>query len=328
MADTGKKVKNQCQSIKSKKHPDQRCPNQANKDGKWCAKHINTKITFEENISLTSISSKPRPKSNPKTLNESSIRIQKFWMKKGRSFLKKEKGLLTYVPKEAHNDKDIYSYEPVETIPLTYRFSYLDEKGHAWLFDLRFLLHLLQYGNDLKNPFTQEAIPGEVLERLQKRASRLRSQNVAIVYLEKDELTPEQIWNQKVLDVFLKFTALGYGANVLWFETMHIRHHEGFYIKLWDLWNTILNLTPADKERIVPGYDSGRAPLFRWNPNVICGRGFDLKWWRKQNLMLMKAFLNRAEDKHNQGCGALYVLTALANTHPHCGQAFPWLLAE
>ena len=321
MCDTPRKV--QCQSIKSKKHPEARCPNQANKEGVWCSKHIRTKIKFEENTP-----SIIPAKVSKKKLEDAVKILQKFWKTKGRPSLIREKGILTYVPKEAHNEKDIYSYEPVETIPLPYRFSYIDVKGHAWLFDLRFLLHLIQYGNQLKNPFTQEEIPANVLERLQKFSSKLRAKNIPIVYLEKDELTPEQIWNQKVLDVFLKFTALGYGANVLWFETLHVRHHERFYIQLWDLWNTILNLTEADKERIVPGHNSGRAPLFRWNPSLICGRGFDLKWWRKQNLMLMKAFLNRAEDKHNQGCGALYVLTALANTHPHCGQAFPWLLVE
>ncbi len=277
-------------------------------------------VKFEENRPF-------RPSPN-KVQEVAAKKLQTFWKKRGRRFLRREKGVLTYVPTEAHNDKDIYSYEPVETIPLIYRFSYIDNKKHAWMFDLRFLLHLLQYGNDLKNPFTQEEIPAKVLERLQQRASRLRSQNVPIVYLEKDELTPEQIWNQKVLDVFLKFTSLGYGVNVLWFETLHTRHHEKFYIRLWDLWNNILHLTDADKERIVPGHNAGRAPLFRWNPSQVCGKGFDLKWWRKQNLMLMKAFLTRAEDKHNQGCGALYVLTALANTHPSCGNAFPWLLAE
>ena len=326
MSDTPTSNKIQCQSIKSKKHPEARCPNQATKDkgeGIWCSKHIRTKIKFEQNTSLTQLSSAPKKKRE-----ESAKIIQNFWNRYGRSILRRVKGILTYVPKEAHNDKDIYSYEPVETIPLTYRFSYVDEKGHAWLFDMRFLLQLLQYGNDLKNPFTQEVIPAHILERLQSFSSKLRAKNVPIVYLEKDELTPEQIWNQKVLDVFLKFTALGYGVNVLWFESMNTRLHEHFYTRLWELWNRILNLTEADRERIVPGHNAGRAPLFRWIPQQICGRGFDLKWWRKQNLMLMKTFLTRAENKHDQGCGALYVLTALANTHPHCGQAFQWLLVE
>lgn len=321
MGDALQKI--QCQSIKSKKHPEARCPNQANKEGVWCSKHIRTKIKFEQSIPSRGVTKAPLIKQD-----QAVRKIQRFWARRGRPSLIREKGLLTYTPNQAHNDKDIYSYDPVETIPLTYRFSYLDPKGHAWLFDLRFLLHLLQLGNDLKNPFTQEEIPPRIIERLQKYSSHLRSKNVPIVYLEKDELTPEQIWNQKVLEVFLKFTSLGYGVNVLWFETMHTRYHEHFYTRLWELWNRTLRLTEEDKERIVPGHSSGRAPLFRWNPVQVCGRGFDLKWWRKQNLMLMKAFLTRAEDKHNQGCGALYVLTALANTHPRCGESFPWLLAE
>jgi hypothetical protein len=140
-----------------------------------------------------------------------------------------------------------------------------------------------------------------------------------------DELTPEQVWNQKVLDVFLKLISLGYGVNVLWFETLTIRGHELFYRNLYNLWNITLTLTPEEREVIVPGYMSGRSPLFRWSPYAIIGRVQELKWWRKHNLGLMNAFLSRGQEKDIQGCGALYILTALANSHPHVAEAFPWL---
>jgi hypothetical protein len=65
--------------------------------------------------------------------------------------------------------------------------------------------------------------------------------------------------------------------------------------------------------------------LFKWFPEQVEFRGFELKWWRKQNLALMNAFLSRGQDKDTLGCGALYVLTALAQTHPRAAEAFPWL---
>ena len=238
----------------------------------------------------------------------------------------KLQGPATFVPEAAHNEKDIYSYDPIATIPRLYRFSYVDTNQHCWLFDLRFLLQLLQYGSELKNPFTQALVDTATTERLDCFTMKLRKRSIPIVYLDADELTPEQIWNQKVLDVFLKLNALGYGANLLWFETMTHRMHEHFYTRLFDLWAN-LGLSEDAKEKIVNGHASGRSPLFRWNPMAICGRGLEIKWWRKQNLMLMKAFLSRAEDRENQSTGALYVLTALANTHPACAQAFGWLVA-
>ena len=318
-----KPVKHQCESIKSKKHPDLRCPNAVTEEGVWCSRHIKSQVKWPLTPRFTALQTPPPVTKKQKT---SATNIQRWWRSKGLPKIRQLQGPATFIPELAHNEKDIYSYDPVKTIPRLYRFSYVDEKKHCWLFDLRFLLQLLQYGNELKNPFTQELVSSKVTERLDCFASKLRKRSIPIVYLEADELTPEQIWNQKVLDVFLKLNALGYGANLLWFESMTLRMHEVFYSRLYHLWLN-MDLSDEAKERIVPGHSSGRSPLFRWNPMAICGRGLEIKWWRKQNLMLMKAFLSRAEEKENQSTGALYILTALANTHSGCAQAFGWLVA-
>ena len=343
-----------CASIKSKKHPDQRCLNKPKDGSLWCALHSKSQVLYEpKESSCSNAASEAAPsltitvKSNgrrkvrpvPLTLRSPKLSVkarreqaakvlQRFWICKGRLTLRKNLGQATFLPELAHNDKDISTYDSVTSIPLSYRFSYVDEKQHLWLFDTRFLVNLLQYGSELKNPFTQELIDAQTIVRLHNRTEQLRKMQKSIVYAEEESLTPEQIWNQKVLDVFLKLTSLGYGVNVLWFETLTVKGHELFYTRLFSLWNIQLNLSTEEKERIVPGHDSGRAPLFRWHPSAVVGRGFELKWWRKQNLNLMRAFLQRSDDKETQSCGALYILTALANTHHRCSESFPWLVQE
>jgi len=250
----------------------------------------------------------------------------KFWILHGRRKLRRKLGPSLFLSSLSHNDKDIYTFESISTIPLAYHFSFIDLKGHVWTFDLRFLIQLLQYGKELINPFSQELIPEILIQRLQQRSQNLRKHGIPIVYVEKDVLTSEQIWNQKVLDVFLKLTSLGYGVNLLWFETMSAKSHQTFYSKLYDLWNITAGLTPEDKERIVPGHASGRSPLFRWNPTVLQNQVHELKWWRKQNLSLMNTFVSRATDRTVQSCGALYVLTAFAQTHPKIAEVYPWLV--
>jgi hypothetical protein len=309
-----------CISIKSKKHPELRCPNKASKEDKWCAIHHKSKVEWNpDGMFIKSLSKK-----QTKVLQK----IKNFWYRYGRGQMRKRKGILTFVPECAENEKDIYSYDAVQTIPLTYRFSYSDSQKHKWLFDLRFLLHLLQYGSELKNPFTQELISTEVLERLELCSKHLQSLHFPVIYMEQDELTPEQIWNQKVLDVFLKMNSLGYSANVLWFENFGVRGNELFYTKLYNLWQHHLGLTEEQKEKIVPGHNDGRAPLFRWNPSQIVGKGLDLRWWRKINLNLMKTLLMRSQEKEYQTCGALYILISFANIHPKAAEAFPYLVAE
>jgi hypothetical protein len=84
-------------------------------------------------------------------------------------------------------------------------------------------------------------------------------------------------------------------------------------------------LREQEKENLVSGYNSGRTPLFRWTPAVIVGKMNSLKWWRKNNLGLMTAFLTRAKDRALQNCSALYVLTALVESVPVARESFPWL---
>jgi hypothetical protein len=228
----------------------------------------------------------------------------------------------------AHNDRDLYTLEPLDQIPVVYRFSFADDEKRLWVFDLRFLLNMLQYGNQIHNPFTQAPLKESLLEKLQIRSNTLTRQKIPVVYAEPEGLSSQQIWNQKVLDVFLKLQSLGFGANVLWFETLTVRGHELFYRRLYNLWHFHLHLTDEDRDRIVPGHTSGRNPLFKWNPDALDGRAVELKWWRKQTLGLMNAFLSRGQDRATQGCGALYILTALAQTHPRAAEAFPWLAGE
>jgi hypothetical protein len=309
--------KTQCTSIKSRRHPHQRCEATATK-GDFCSRHAKSKVVWASDTP-------PRPPFTRKQ-RVAGLKIFHFWMARGRHHLRRQLGPAVFTPEIAENKHDVYTFEPLETIPLVYRFSYADVKGHIWLFDLRFLIQLLQHGGDMKNPFTQDLISKEVVQRLQERSEKLRGQKVPIVYTQEEELTPEQIWNQKVLDVFLKLTALGFGVNIIWFESLTLRGHQIFYLRLWTLWNQIhSSLTHAERERLVPGYNAGRTPLFKWDPYMVQDQGFDLKWWRKQNLTLMNAFLNRGQDRDTQGSGAIFLLTALAQTHPRAAEAFPWL---
>lgn len=304
----------QCLSIKSKKNKHLRCPNPAVK-GEWCAKHVRSKTLW--------VSDKPGITKKEKSAANIILR---FWIRFGRPSLLKKLGPAVFCPQISHNEKDIYSYESITTIPLTYHFSYKDHQNHVWTFDLRFLTQLLQYEGEIKNPFSQSLIPQDVLHRLQARTEYLRKKGKAILYTDSDELTPEQIWNQKVLDVFLKLTSLGYGCNVAWFETLTVKGHYLFYARLYNLWNIHLGLSSTEKERIIPGHASGRNPLFRWFPDDLAVQFHDIKWWRKNTLGLMTTFLTRSPDKSTQGCGALYILTALAQTHPRVADAYPYLV--
>ena len=307
------KMSTQCISIKSKKYSSLRCPNTSSR-GDFCAKHCKTKIIWVSNV-----------KPFTKRQKEAAKKIFSFFVNHWRRKARRSRGLLLYAPAKSDNNIDIYTLDPISTIPFTYHFSYLDSSKKAWTFDLRFLLQLLQHGSDLKNPFTQDLIEDPIVKRLQQRSKILISQRIPIIYTDQGGLTPEQLWNQKVLDVFLTLNTLGYGANMIWFESMGRLQHLRFYTRLYEMWNES-GMQNSEKERIVPGYTAAESPLFRWTPEIISGQNRDIKWWRKQSLALMNAFLTRGQDRTNQTSGALYILTALVYVIPKAAEAYPWLV--
>ena len=302
-----------CHSIKSKKNPTVRCVSKAT-HGDFCARHRKSKILWAVPKKTYVITRKQ---------NAAIEKIYTWWIWYGRRNARKIHGPATFLPEVSQNDRDIFNLEPLTNIPLMYHFSYQDSNKHIWTFDLRYLTQMLHYGNDLKNPYSQEFLPSPIIKRLQEYTQNLIRHKIPVLYTDSHTLTPEQVWNQKVLDVFLKLNSMGYAANLVWFELMTLRQHHSFYTSLYNLWTHNLGLTHVQKEVLIPAYDSGRAPLFRWTPEVI--RNQELKWWRKNNLSLMNTFLTRGKDRAIQSTGALYILMALVQSSPGAAEAFHWL---
>jgi len=301
-----------CVSVQSKRNPSDKCNNTATK-GEFCARHSKSKVRWVKPvITLT------------RSVRLAGLKILRWLQRHTYPLIYKHHGLAVFTPEICENVHDVYTLEPTSTIPLMYRFSYIDSKKHVWMFDIRFFTQGLTYTGSLLNPFTQENIVGSSLNRFHALVASLRKSNVPVLYTEDNTLTPEQIWNQKVLDLFLKLSSHGYAVNLSWFDSLTSTGHTSLYRHLYNGW-MLGTLTEADRERIVPKYRGAKTTLFRWHPNVVCSESHPLKWWRKQNLYVMNAFLTRSEDKSVQGIGAIYILTAFAKIYPSVRESFPWL---
>jgi len=175
-----------------------------------------------------------------------------------------------------------------------------------------------------QNPYTREELTEAAKARIHARIDWLRSRKYHILHINPDILTAEQIWNQAVLDIFLKIEALGYYVSCDWYHSMNMNNHMTFYKNLYDLWEYRLNLTRAEKENIVPGHMNGSTRLFRFDPSDTILKG--KLWWEKKNLALMEAFITRGQEKDQRKLGAMYVLMALVQASRPAAAALPWIL--
>jgi hypothetical protein len=310
------RVVRRCANIKSKKLPDVRCSSAATQ-GEFCTRHSKNPHRFQEKQSLERTYS----------LSEiySAARIQSWWMRLSSSLRLRRQGSLVHIPSLAENTTDMFTLDPVSEIPLLYRWSYKDTKDHRWIFDIRSLSMSSAHGNVLSNPYTREPISGAAEIHFHERCTWLRSKKYCLVQSNGVEMTPEQEHQQKILDVIMKYDALGYHICIGWFEELCVADLSYLYRELWDLWYYRLQLSTEIRNQVVPDWDRQTTLVFKWRPSELRSR-HDLRWWQKISLELLDRFVSSASLKEHRTLGALYGMTALVIVSPTIRDNYPWLV--
>jgi hypothetical protein len=299
-----------CANIKSKKTPDVQCKSKA-VNGDYCSKHckhpsrfivagITTNYTYSQ--------------------NKAAKKIQRAW-KHVRPFLRLfHQGVLD--TSICMNNTELYSLEPVSSLKALYMFGIIDSNSNLWLFDIRSLARMISIGTLKGNPYTREPISSRINSKILRRISWLRSRGYTTLFPQEAELTSEQIWQQKILDTFMKLEAFGFHVQCEWFNEMSIDTHIRFYKTLYELWNFRLGLTTAQQLAIVPS----PVKLFSLSIYSSHQKQHVLHWWEKVNLRLIETLISSSQDKESQRLGAMYCIMGFVSVCNDAGEAFPWIL--
>lgn len=225
------------------------------------------------------------------------------------------------------NETELYSFDPVQEIPKLFYFSYIDSRMNLWSFDIRTLGQILSMGELKQNPYTREPLTGNFINRVIRRLMWLRTRKYSVLYPTGIDLTAEQIWRQKILDLCMKIESFGYYVSCDWYSDMSIGDHRNFYTKLYNLWHTSLGLTNEQREAIVPGYKSSEKPLFRYSPDALATqRARNKAWWDKLNLGVMEALLTRSAARESNKLGAMYCVIGFVAINEKAADVFPWFV--
>lgn len=299
-----------CANIKSKKTPDVQCKSKA-VNGDYCSKHwkhpsrftqagINTNYTYSQ--------------------NKAAKKIQRVW-RHLRSYIRLfHQGVLD--TSICMNATELYSLEPVISLKALYMFGIIDSAHNLWLFDIRSLAQMISIGTLKGNPYTREPISSRINSKILRRISWLRSRGYTTLFPQDTELTPEQIWRQKILDTFMKLEAFGFHVQCEWFNEMSIDMHIRFYKTLYELWNFRLGLSSLQQSAIVP------SPIKPFSLSIYSShqKQHVLHWWEKVNLRLIETLISSSPDKESQRLGAMYCLMSLVSVCDDAAEAFPWIL--
>ena len=238
--------------------------------------------------------------------------IRKLYVKK----LILLKGPTLYKRYLSINDCDFYSCEDIKTIHYDYFISYKDNDNKLYTFDIRSLNILIN--NNQNNPYNRNTIPNFLKQNTNILINYLKYNNININYPD-DNLTEEQLFNNKVINVFQKIDQFNYNTNINWFTKLTIDKLKQYWILLEDIWNWRANLTKQDQYKII---QNNHIFVNFKNINNINNLRF------LQNCILddINILISNGITNSDTSNGILYVLIALSNVSNECGSSMPWLL--
>lgn len=307
-----------CANIRSRKHPDVRCIYTAS-HGDFCTRHYKNPTRFQEIKPINTIYSISEIKFVKK--------IQTWWKLYSGYLRFRRQGPAVHLTEISENQTDIFSLDSIHTVPIIYRWSYIDLKKHVWFFDVRSLNMIRAHDSSgsFLNPYTREKIPESLEKKFHDRCTWLRTRKYCLVHSVTNDLSLDQMWHQKILDVTVKYDMLGYHTCLHWFEELSIRQLAVFYTELWELWFYRLQLDPVIKKQVVPNWNKEDTLLFKWNPIEIVHRN-ERRWWQKTVLEILDSLVSSAELKEHRILGALYGMTAFAIVSHTVREHYPWLV--
>tara|TARA_B100000214_G_scaffold134045_1_gene95313 strand:- start:1130 stop:2197 length:1068 start_codon:yes stop_codon:yes gene_type:complete len=219
----------------------------------------------------------------------------------------------------SNNDTDFFTYDSRDEIDDKYYFSYKDEKGFVWFFDIRSFNKLVELNQP--NPYTMLPIPKKVIKRAKDINKLLKlNQSDELVDFKQLQLSRRQIVKQKTIDLFCDIDTSGYYCQPEWFLSLNLHLLKKLYRNLEDLWNYRLQITPEVKSRICPP-----------NGLVFTTRVSDVNsYTNKDNLrdLLLNDILKfqNAVSFEDKKLGYMYFIIGLGTVSRPCCETHQWLM--
>lgn len=227
------------------------------------------------------------------------------------------------------NNTDFITMEEFSNLNLNQFFSYKDEDGFIYGFDLCSIYNLIyknlvskkNFGN---NPYNRNKIPQGVFVNLKNiiHLSKVLKFNVNLE-IEDDtkNISDEKSIELRTLSLFQNIDSLGNYSNPAWFLSLNRIQIVKFMRELIDIWNYRAQLSMEIKKNICPPMGD---PFRNTNVTLISMEE-NIDKIRKNIIEILEKLVNSGVDRDSQSLGAYYVLGALTLVNSNAATSLPWL---
>ena len=253
------------------------------------------------------------------------IKIQKIF----RGYIQKKYNLLhgpAFFKRElCTNQSDFLTIEDMKDLPYSQFFSYKDNDGFIYGFDIISLYNLiLKSGKTLKNPYNRNIIPCNVIADIRTLIRISKVLKIPIDIEIKDvsnDVSTTKSLELRILGLFQNIDSLGNYSDPSWFISLNRVQLLKFLREMVDIWNYRAQLSNEIKRLICP--PSGN-PFSNINNNIINNES-NVDNLKKIILEVMEKMVNNGVDNDNKSLGAYYVLAGLTLVNTDAANSLPWL---
>jgi hypothetical protein len=233
------------------------------------------------------------------------------------------------------NDTDFYTLEPLEDIKYYDFFSYCDNEGFIYGFDINSLILLLKKKSVINNPYNRKVITFDIVRKVSALSKlnryihdiydepRSRELTVREQTIERMNSVRSKSILDRVQNLFYEIDLLGNYTSTEWFHELSEDDCVSYLRQLWDIWNIRSNMPMLTRKRVCPYFN----PFFEGVHNLHIRNGSvrDIEVLKNTCLTIMENLIYTGINEHYKQIGATIVLTALTAVSTGAREGFPWL---
>ena len=227
------------------------------------------------------------------------------------------------------NDSDFFTMDSMSEIPVNQFYSYKDNDGFIYGFNIVSLHNLLlKEGSKASNPYNRNEFDNKLKENVSKMVKISRILKIPIeIEIKNEIMDPAKRMELKILELFQTMNSYGNYANSDWFIDLSKSQHIRFARELVDIWNYRALLTNVKKQEICPPHGTPflGTPYFANVVNNMSLNNLSNETIIKYNVQIIENLIKSALDIDNKMLGTFYVLSALTLVSQPAREAMPWL---
>lgn len=251
-------------------------------------------------------------------------KIQKCWKNHFIREFNKTLGPSFKNKKLSNNIDDFYTAEDLDEIDYYYYFSFKDNDGFIYTFNI-VSIHSLLEKRQTENPYNRKTFSNEIVNVVHKRMKYNKILGKTSVF---DDYKPtEPTFENKVTNVFTKIDELGNYSNHSWFMELNLVQTKRFLYELLEIWSFRAQLSQQRKAEISPpnGNPFQGIPTSAY---MTTNQFHSLESLRNMCLSVMEKMVYRAHNDSDKNIGALYILSSLTLVSINARNSLPWLYAS